>query len=700
MAFGPRLRALWPYLLVSALYLATSPYYSGLNNPNEMVRIYAGKAFVDHGSFVIDPVLRQWGSVDDKARRAGRSYSSKAPWQTLVTVPVYAAAVRVLPALGIAPSKRNLTFAVRFGSTVLPVLAFALVLLWWARRRAVELGASPDWGSAAGLSVALGTMLYPYALTATGHGWAAITAGGAHLALIAMVRAPTGSRTWRQRALLVGMASGIAPFAEYPAALAVAPVAFAVPLVVPGWLRKLEAVAWVGLGALPAIALGLWTHKQMWGSALTTGYAYLDNPSYQTLVDDGFFGVVLPQPAKLWGALFSPYTGLFFFSPVLLIGLAMLVRSAFSGTATQTAGRHRTLALTGLAAIVLLFAFIASHEAWRGGWTLGPRYIIPAAPILGLWLIEALAVPAARPGISVLGVLSLATTGVAAAIYPHLSDVFENPLAHFIWPTYLEGLAPYGIGSALGMQGATANLLHLTLLTAAAVTIGVAGCRGLQHRGRRAAWVGGALAAFGLVVSIIPEKDAAAADRERARLWSIWEPKVGVPEPVERARNASALTSLRRLLPRATVTAEHPDGRRYECRPPIRTKCRYGNAPWQQVLSTSGMVAGRRELALSMHPIATGTVTATFPVPPRARRLRLVYALTDGSIASGNPHPVEVRVLEDGVTEAQRSAGNDAGWRPIFIDVAGTSSVSVELTVVQDGARVFLFDGDFSEEGP
>ena len=81
---------LWPYFAVAFLYLCTSPYHRGLNNPNEMVRVYMTKALVDDGTPAIDSVIRQWGGVDDKAIRDGKLYSSKAPLQSLTGVPVYA----------------------------------------------------------------------------------------------------------------------------------------------------------------------------------------------------------------------------------------------------------------------------------------------------------------------------------------------------------------------------------------------------------------------------------------------------------------------------------------------------------------------------------------------------------------------------------------------------------------------------------
>ena len=52
-----RLARSWPYALVAFLYLATSPYHQGLNNPNEMVRVYMSKALAEEGTPVIDAVI-------------------------------------------------------------------------------------------------------------------------------------------------------------------------------------------------------------------------------------------------------------------------------------------------------------------------------------------------------------------------------------------------------------------------------------------------------------------------------------------------------------------------------------------------------------------------------------------------------------------------------------------------------------------
>jgi hypothetical protein len=164
-----RIARLWPYALIAFLYLATSPYHAGLNNPNEMVRVYMSRALAEDGTFAIDAVLRDWGPVDDKAIRDGKLYSSKAPLQSLLGAAIYPAAAPLTRALGLPVTKRSQTTVLRiFGSALLGI-AFSSLLLAWSRRRAAELGAPERSGTALGLVLALGTMLYPYALTFTGH---------------------------------------------------------------------------------------------------------------------------------------------------------------------------------------------------------------------------------------------------------------------------------------------------------------------------------------------------------------------------------------------------------------------------------------------------------------------------------------------------------------------------------------------------
>jgi hypothetical protein len=706
-------RGRWAYALVAFLYLATWPFHHGLNNPNEMVRVYMTKALVDHHSFAIDRVLGELGPVDDKAVRDGRLYSSKAPLESLLGAPVYAAFEKLETLVhrkgAPPPSKRAITEALRLGTSALPGLLFAALLLGWSRRRAKELGASEAAGTGMGLVLALGTMLYPYALTFTGHIWAAITAGGAYLAIAAMSRAQPGSRRWRAMAALAGLGAGAAPFAEYPAALMVLPALAAglfLARPIPGVEPRPRALrfrylAWLGAsGALP-FALGLWAHQELWGSPFKTGYAFLENHAYVEVHRSGFFGVGPPKLEAFGGALFSPGTGLFFYSPVLLLGLVAAFRAAVRSRWRRRPGDlPRALAIAALVGFVLEVLFIAGHTGWRGGWTVGPRYIITVAPVLGLWAVEALESPALGALGAVLGAASIAATGYAAALYPHLSDVYTNPLVTFLWPSYRRGASTYGLADSLGLTGSGANLVHLVPLTLALFVAALAGSRSLA---RRAALVVVVLGVFLGGMTRIPELDPDAAQRENDRLWGFWEPPIPArapePEAMVPARPgfdpARFLARARDVWQTVNVEAIFRDGTmRVPCRglgDPRR--CTYGGQPWQVFGPDVVTLAEQREPLLVMHPIADWIVRASLRVPPEARQAILRYGLSDASVRSDNKSPVEVRVVSRGRELAHLSAENRPGLFALPLTLSATTAqLSVEIRCDKDGARNFAFD--------
>ena len=696
----------WPYLLIAALYTITSPYHQGLNNPNEMVRVYMSKAWVDTGRFVIDPVIREWGMVDDKAVRDGELYSSKAPLQSLVGIPAYAIAPALLKTLGSPVNKRTLTWVLRLLASATFGIGFAWVLLAWCQRRAIEVHAPAAAGTGLGLALALGTMLYPYALTFTGHGMAALCAGGCYLAVVEISRAVPGDRRWVAFALAAGCLGGAAPFSEYPSALVAGPALLAAVALSPGHRGPL--LGWLALGGAAPFGLGLWAHGRLWGHPFRTGYGFLENKSYVQVHGEGFFGVSYPKTDALVGSLFSPGTGLFFYSPFLVVGLiaiiAAIVRTPRSDGSERTDRRSTPLprALAGAALVGFLASlyFISSHRGWRGGWTVGPRYIIAVAPLLGLWAVEALRWPRWRPIILGLAALSIVTTGFAAALYPHLSDVYTNPLATFLWPSYWAGEMAYGLGHSIGLRGFWANLPHVGLVTSAVVFCLFAARRMQTPAAERRislpghpAWT---LAPFTLglmIIAIIPENDTAAARRENRRLWGFWEPAVhgDGPDNARRLARPGRVFRARTAYREIQVHAVGPRSTR-PCLPARARPCRYGDEPWQRFGPEILTMNGVQEDVLFLHPIAHHTVRASVPVRANARTVVLRYGLADASVHADNPFPVEVTLRQGDTTLATTRFDPEVGLHSIERTLTGTQALSLELWVERDGARVFGFD--------
>lgn len=698
-----RILGLWPYVLVAFLYFATSPYHAGLNNPNEMVRVYLTQALVVDGTFTIDSVVARWGGVDDKAVREGHLYSSKAPLHSLIGVPPLAlVGTKATPT---AAEKRQITTVLRRTTAVIPGILLAWALLAWSRRRAPALGATERQGTAVGLTLALGTMLYPYALTFTGHILAAFAAGGAYLVAVWMSRVQAGSIPWVILAVLLGALGGAAPFAEYPSALIALPALLAAVWCAPDLRRRLMVVGLGALGGALPFGLGLWAHQRSWGSPFATGYAFLENKAYVEVHKTGFFGVGTPKLEAFLGSLYSPGTGLLFYSPVLVVGVLVLVFAAVTGRKRSVAEitlvseralaspLRASLAVAALVGVLLELLFISGHNGWRGGWTVGPRYIIAVAPVLGLWVLEALALPWARRVVPPLAALSILITGSAAALYPHLSDVYTNPIITFLWPSYRDGYTSYGLAHTLGLSGHAANLVHGLPLIAAVLYVALAD---VSVRSPLAAVLGAlrslVVVALGLgLMTLIPERDAHAAQQENERLWGFWEP--ARPRQVEpgflgRARDRWATVR---------VESEHPKLGVRPCVPAGHQRCQYGDEAWQHFGPEELELDGKREPILFMHPIAGSIVRAEIPLVPGARRAIVRYGLADASAASDNPSPVRLEIAQGDKPIGFGEAGRERGLRSLPLTLTSTQPLRLELRVDKDGARVFGFDVVFAE---
>ncbi|MGZ6125615.1 MAG: hypothetical protein ACXWLR_11685, partial [Myxococcales bacterium] len=125
-------------------------FFERINNPNELVRVYAARALVEEhtwsigtrelrsGRFVdTGPIQAEWGYINDKAlvcddRNAhppdcsGRLYAGKAPASSLLGAPVLAA-LRIFGPLKKTPA----VFALRWIWVILPSVAFWILLRRW-----------------------------------------------------------------------------------------------------------------------------------------------------------------------------------------------------------------------------------------------------------------------------------------------------------------------------------------------------------------------------------------------------------------------------------------------------------------------------------------------------------------------------------------------------------------------------------------
>lgn len=439
-----------PALLVGALLFAVYAWFHQGGGWNQNARFDQVRAVVEEGVLHVDdyllyaPELGRAGELryrrldlSDPATRfarlprvntldlslhAGRYYPNKPPGVVLLALPVYAAAAGVERAAGLDPdaywtATANL-YLVTVGVVGLLAALGGACLYDVSRRLLPELG--PGTHAAAALAYGLGTLVLPYATLLADH---AVVATLSLLALrwILVADGP-GAAAVRGRALFAaGSAAGLAVLANQSAALtAVALAAYATARA--RRARPLATLLAYGAGGvLPAAALALY-QWHCFGDPLA-----LPQVRQLGLFRSGaplleVFG--LPDPALLPQLLVLPYRGLFFYCPVLAVAAGGLVLLARRG--------RRAEAVLAAALFAAFLGLNASFNAWHGGGSIGPRYLVPAIPFLALGLAPAFA--RWRAASLAAAAVSVALMGLVTVVDPQVDAGVRDPLVDFYVP--------------------------------------------------------------------------------------------------------------------------------------------------------------------------------------------------------------------------------------------------------------------------
>jgi hypothetical protein len=386
-------RTLTPALLYALIALLIIPVFPHFLSPNEVSRWALAAAMVEHRTVEITPLMPLLGGAafEDASEVGGRVYSNKAPGAALLGVPGYAAA-RLVAGPPSPRSIRPTLTAMRWLAATLPLLLLALGFGWAARR----LGATGSRAAGAVFALLFATPLFTYGLLNFSHALTAACLFGAWVLLFV-----------ERRELAAGALIGLAVLAEYPCAVAGRIVA----------------------GGLPfAVVLALYNHAAF-GSVFALSSGNERNAQFRQLAGSGLFGIGLPKPDVLLRLLIDPARGLLLFAPVVIAGLLALPRA------------RRALPRDAFAALVLvpasLLVLYGGYPNWQGGWSAGPRYLVPAIPFLLFPLVFAGAsiVEALLTGAGLVANVLLALT------FPFPDPSFPLPWATLAWPLLRDGLA-------------------------------------------------------------------------------------------------------------------------------------------------------------------------------------------------------------------------------------------------------------------
>ncbi len=353
---------------IAVIYLYCFPYFPRIQSANELPRVYLTQAIVDEGKFSIDTGVATHGTTADVSRSEGHHYANKPPGASLVAIPGY------LVAKTIARGDLSLGAAVwvcRITTGVLPTIGMLLLFGVALRRWGIS-----EYVTHLTLAVyALGSMAMTYSLLFLAHQLAAVLLFASFFLAWFFTNRVSIPKDMA-RCFVLGLCAGLAVMTEYQSAIGCVVIAGVfvdkrMSHAPKQWRRSIAMGLVAVLGFTITTSFLLYYHKVCFGSMWQTGYDA--SQTFAHYHQEGFLGLDKFRPQTTAKILFGPATGLFIFSPIALFGLFGLWK------ARQT---DKPLAAVCTLVVGFYLCFLSSLNFWRGGWTVGPRYIVASLPFL------------------------------------------------------------------------------------------------------------------------------------------------------------------------------------------------------------------------------------------------------------------------------------------------------------------------------
>jgi len=432
-------------------------------------------AMVNEGTFSID---RYYQNTGDYAFFEGHYYLDKAPGPSFLALPVYAALRPILNLNAVETIIERIGQSEVFSQTLteggtgalLDKIKFMITLyvvtlvisaipsallgvLIYDQAAMFDLRRS--WRIILTILYGLCTPAFAFSGQFFSHQLCAFLLFGAFW-LIDRMRESKARRGWL---FLAGSMMGWSVISEYPTALIAAGI-----VVYFFTLKNLRRQAgWlIAGGILPGILLAVYNFS-IFHTILPVGYHYSVN--YQEQHSVGLISIGLPRLDALWGITFSSYRGLFFLSPILLFGIA--------GFWTWwRAGQHRKVWWVAFWAVLSFIIFNGSSVMWQGGFSVGPRYLLPMLPFLMLGMAtftkrwgERLGYKVLVGGLSLWSFFAVWAETIGGQSFP---DWRMDPLFTYSIPNLVQGNIARNIAMAINLGG-WASLIPLGLVYMGAI---------------------------------------------------------------------------------------------------------------------------------------------------------------------------------------------------------------------------------------
>ncbi len=448
---------------------------------NQNSRFNLTRAIVDDGTVRID---RYAGNTGDYAEIDGHIYTDKAPGLSLMAVPIYAVTSTLEPyglgqfsyhigqsggfAASLNPDGEGLsddridTAVALHIATILTVSVPAVVMLLLLYLIVERVAGCRTAATLSALAIGLATPVFTYSQAFYGH----VPAAACVVGILALVILNNAESLSPRRLVAIGLLGGWAIVIEYPVAVILLPIGL--------WIAyrvRARALLFGLAGMVPPLAVLATYDLVAFGTLMPIGYEH--SALWQEQHSTGYMSLTYPHTDALWGLTFSRFRGLFFFAPILLLTLPGLVIGI-------RRSEHRGLFVTVGASALAFYLFVSSSIMWWGGFSVGPRYLAPAIPLLALPFgvvvshINSQAPLWRGAGLLLIGLFGFISaaltwsTTLAGLNYP--SDAFRDPLVDYVIPALREGDIARNLGMALQLGG-IASLVPLVIVLAACVAM-------------------------------------------------------------------------------------------------------------------------------------------------------------------------------------------------------------------------------------
>ncbi len=401
---------------------------------NSASRLMLTYAIVDRGTIRIDGLEAQTG---DKAVYRNHSYTDKVPGYSLLGVVPYFLAksalglpAHPLGAKGFAfwPADYWITL---FTSGLLTAITGSILVVL-----SRDLGCGPRRAATIGLAYGLATPAYAYATLAYGHQAAAACLIGAFALLM---RPPNARDRW-----VVGFAGLLAAYASV-VEIQVGPVSailgfYILTQVIAGRRSPASLIAFALGAAVPTLVLLVY-NAVAFDSPFRMGYFFLTTKRFAEVHSKANpLGLASPAWERIDDLLIGAARGLFWYAPSTLLMIPGLVALCVL--------RRFAVAIVSAATVLAVIVVNLSYPEWTGGWTTGPRLLVPMLPfamlpVAGLLAIGGRSATWIASILAMLGaVVILLFQGVGARVPdpqpvpPGVIDRLASPLDRAVWPIW------------------------------------------------------------------------------------------------------------------------------------------------------------------------------------------------------------------------------------------------------------------------